>query len=314
MENKSISELLERYQNNECTPDEKKTVEQWFDNQSANGEWEWTNVEEHAIKVKIKRKIDEQLFSKKYNWAPLFRVAAMLMIILGVFLFFKSDLNHWINPVTSIEKTVKQGEHVMLTLADGTKVWLNGGSKFRYPSRFESGNRQVFLLEGEAYFDVSHDPAHPFIVECHQLSTKVLGTAFNIKAYSYLSAIQVAVSRGKVCVSDTKGKSITLLPGQQADLNKRSGVMEKQLIDAKTAFAWQNGGLAFNNARMLDVCVTLSKKYHINFKFNTNDIQDYQLTAGFEANDSLTSILAVLASANNLSFILKNHTVIFYKK
>ena len=314
MDKKGITELLERYQNNTCTVEEKKIVEEWFDAQSAAGQWNWDGTDELTTKLAIKNRVDHKLFGKKYPWMPVLRIAAMFVLVLGAVLYFKQDLHNLIDPIAFVQKNVKDGQRLTLTLADGTRVWLNSGSKFSYPNRFDEGNREVFLLEGEAYFDVSHDPSHPFVVVSQQLRTKVLGTAFNVKAYSDLSAMQVAVTRGKVQVSDTTGKSVLLLPDQQVSFDKLSRAMDKQTIDAKTSLAWQQGGVSFNNDRMLDVCTVLSKKYHINFLFGNADIKDYRLTAGFETTDHITTILTVLASANNLSYTVNNQTVTLYKK
>ncbi len=298
MDKKGITELLERYQNNTCTVEEKKIVEEWFDAQSAAGQWNWAGTDEHTTKLAIKNRIDGKLFGKKHTLMPVLRIAAMFVLVLGAVLYFKQDLHNLIDPIVFVQKNVKDGQRLTLTLADGTKVWLNSGSKFSYPNRFDKGNREVFLLE----------------VVSQQLRTKVLGTAFNVKAYSELSAMQVAVTRGKVQVSDTTGKSVLLLPDQQVNFDKLTHAMEKQTIDAKTSLAWQQGGISFNNDRMLDVCTVLSKKHHINFLFGNRDIQDYRLTAGFERTDNISTILTVLASANNLSYTLKNQTVTFYKK
>jgi transmembrane sensor len=314
MDIKGINELLERYRNNQCTAEEKKSLEQWFDAQSAVGEWEWTMAEENASSVRIKNQIDQQLFEKRTNWWPLLRVAAILTLVVGSLLYFRQDIHNWVDPVAFLEKKVADGQQIKLTLADGSKVWLNGGTRFRYPDRFANGKREVFLLEGEAYFEVSHDTTKPFIVTSNQINTKVLGTAFNVKTYPYLSNIQVVVTRGKVRVSDTTGKAMLVLPDQQLSIDKRSGAMERQNIDAKTALAWQQGGYSFNNDRMLDVCAVLAKKYRIDFHFRNQDIEDYRLTMGFVQTDKLEDILAVLASANNLSFTSKNNKVVFYKK
>jgi len=315
MDINGFKELLERYHNNQCTAEEKKTLEEWFDAQSEAGKWEWSASEEQSTDARIKSNIDQQLFGKKRNLWPLLRVAAILVLLLGSLFFFRNNIHDWVDPVVMIEKKVEDGKQLQLTLPDGSKVWLNAGSRFSYPDRFSRGKRQVFLLEGEGYFDISHDPSHPFVVTSKGVNTRVLGTAFNIKAYHYLSNIQVAVTRGKVQVSDTTGtKSTLLLPNEQVSVDMRNGMMDKREVDASTTIAWQRGNFSFNNDRMLDVCAVLTQKFNLNFHFKQADIQDYRITAGFVSKDQIQDILAILASANNLSYQQKGKLVTFQKQ
>lgn len=310
---KDIDELLERYRNGQCTAEEKKTLEEWFDSQAASGDWQWSLEEKIASGLAIKSGIDQQLFNKRNNWGALLKVAAILTLVLGSMFYFRQDIQDLVDPVAFMEKKVADGQQLQLTLPDGSKVWLNAGAKFRYPDRFSGGKRQVFLLEGEGYFEVSRDIRKPFIVTSDQISTKVLGTAFNIKSYPFLRSIQVAVTRGKVSVSNAAGNAVLLLPDQQANFDKNTGQLERNDVDAQTAISWQKGGQAFNNDRMSDVCAVLAKKYRVAFHFEDQTIKDYRLTASFSSQDTFPAILTVLASANNLSYKLTDHTVVFQK-
>ena len=314
MDLKGVNQLLERYRNGQCTVEEKKAIEEWFDTQAAEGEWDWNEPQQNAAGKRIKKNIDRQLFSTRTLW-PILRIAAVLCLVLGSVLLFKNDIRNWTDPVVMLEKSVGEGEQFKLSLPDGSVVLLNAGSKFSYPNRFTQGKRQVYLLEGEGYFEVSHDAAHPFIVTSKNINTKVLGTAFNIKAYHYLSNLQVSVTRGKVRVSDTSGNSSAILtPGQQLTIDSWSGSMSKLIIDIPAITSWQRGDFTFTNDRLTDVCAALSKKYKLNFQFKEKEIEDYRITAGFIAKDNINDILSILASANNLLFEQKGRSVIFYKR
>lgn len=315
MDLKGINELLERYRNGQCTAEEKKTLEAWFDARAADGHWEWSEAEKEETKQRIKRNIDQKLPEKKSNWPMLLRVAAIVFVLLSTAIIFRNDVRDWADPVVLLEKSAGEAEHMELTLPDGSKVYLNAGSRLRYPNRFTKGKRQVYLIEGEGYFDISHDPAHPFIVTAKQINTRVLGTAFNIKAYRYLSNLQVAVTRGKVRVSDRSGdRAAVLLPNQQLTIDSQSGRMTKQQVDAQAVIAWQRGDFTFNNDRLLDVCAVLSKKYKLNFYFGQKEIQDYRITAGFVAKDHINDILSILANANSLAYERNGLNVTFKKQ
>ncbi|WP_199118209.1 FecR family protein [Pedobacter sp. ASV28] len=320
MDIKGIDELLERYRNNKCTAKEKEILEQWFDAQSEGGSWEWTAEEEITSGRLIKERIDQQIAVKQKNWNFIVKIAAAIIVFFCSFLFLKEEIYNIIDPVVYIEKQVLDGKQLQLTLSDGSKVWLNANSKFKYPEKFNRANREVFLIEGEAYFDVTHNEDKPFIVVSKNLTTQVLGTAFNVKAYTYLGHIQIAVTRGKVRVSENsnqdgdKANSILLLPDEQVTVRANTGVMQKESVDANNVIAWQKGNLSFNNDRLVDVCATLSHKYKVKIYFEQESIKEYRLTAGFSQGDRLEDILLVLSSANNLAYQLKGDTVFFQKK
>lgn len=320
MEIKGINELLERYRNNECTAEEGKILEQWFDAQSEAGNWEWTKDEEQASGIIMKQRIDQQIAVKQRNWSIIFKVAAILAVLLFSFLYYRGEIYDIVDPVVYLEKQVPDGQQVKLTLADGSKVWLNSNSRFKYPKRFNRARREVFLLEGEAYFDIIHDKKKPFIVTSKKLSTQVLGTAFNVKAYSYLSSIQIAVTRGKVSVSDNdhqnndKINSVILLPDEQVSVQASNGVMKKQAIEASNVIAWQKGNLTFNNDLFLDVCTVLARKFKVKIHFEQDRLKEYRLTASFARRDRLEDILLVLSSANNLTYQFKGNTILFNQK
>ena len=314
MDLKGVNKLLERYRNGQCTVEEKKAIEEWFDAQAAQGDWEWNELQRTATGKRIKKNIDGRLFASRSLW-PILRIAAVLFLILGSALVFRNDIRNWADPVILLERKVADGERLKLTLPDGSGVWLNAGSRFKYPNRFAQGKRQVYLLEGEGYFEVSHDAAHPFIVTSRNIDTKVLGTAFNVRAYYNLNNLQVSVTRGKVRVSNTSGSSSAILmPGEQLTIDSRSGNMSKRAIEIQAITAWQRGDFAFYNDRLIDVCATLSKKFKLNFQFTEKEIEEYRITAGFVDKDSVNDILSILASANNLSFKQKGSTVIFHKR
>ncbi|KLT64711.1 hypothetical protein AB669_13235 [Pedobacter sp. BMA] len=314
MDKKDAKDLLERYENGQGTDAEKQLLEEWFDSEAEHNEWQWTDAEALETGKRIKSGIDKQLLPGKNLW-PILRVAAVLFITIGGVLLFRNEIRDVVDPVVYVEKQVGEHQQLKLTLPDGSKVLLNAQSRIRYPNRFNHHTRQVYLLEGEGYFEVKHDTKHPFIVTSKNTNTQVLGTAFNIKAYHYLSELQVAVTRGKVSVSTSDGtKKEILLPNEVATVDSQNGTMLKQVIDAKTIVAWQHGNLAFNNERLTDVCATIASTYHLQFKFDEPAIKDFRITAGFVATDRVSEIIDILASANNLAYVKQGNTITFKKR
>ena len=130
------------------------------------------------------------------------------------------------------EVEVPRGGEFDLILADGTTVWLNAGSKLRYPVEFVGKERRVFL-EGEAYFAVAKDAGMPFRVEILQQTVEVLGTEFNVSGYTDEATIYTTLVTGKVKVATDSGENMILAPGEQSMLDCRDGHLDKREVDVE---------------------------------------------------------------------------------
>lgn len=147
-----------------------------------------------------------------------------------------------------------------LVLPDGTTVWLNAGSSLKYPTAF-TGNERVVAITGEAYFDVAKDARHPFVVEVAQdVKVQVLGTQFNINAYTDEGNIKTTLLQGSVKVN--KGASaVVLQPGQQAQLNNE--IIVNDHINTTQVVAWKDGVFNFDNMNVEEVMRQLARWYDI---------------------------------------------------
>ncbi|MEO5562373.1 MAG: FecR domain-containing protein, partial [Chitinophagaceae bacterium] len=149
-----------------------------------------------------------------------FLVAAMVVIIAGTIWIISKQGHEKPTAVSFLtKKATNRSESKSLLLEDSTQVWLNAASSLEFPDHFDSNTREVYL-SGEAFFDVKHADKIPFIIHTGNISTTVLGTAFNIKAYTGQKNITISVSRGKVRVTRTDGWEMTLTKGQQVKLNE----------------------------------------------------------------------------------------------
>ncbi len=165
---------------------------------------------------------------------------------------------------------IPYGSRSTLTLADGTKVWLNAGSRLVYPSKFVDKTREVYLV-GEAFFHVTKNEALPFVVKTSNLSVKVLGTQFNISAYPDDNTIQTVLAEGSVEVIKNKGslfeKSILLKPGQMALLNKKENEARVYNVDAEYYTLWTEGVFSFSNTDLNRIIKKLERYYNIRFQY-----------------------------------------------
>jgi len=156
------------------------------------------------------------------------------------------------------EMVIPYGKKSQLILDDGTKVWLNAGSKLAFPTKFKGEKREVFL-EGEAYFEVKHNPNAPFFVHTGEIAVKVLGTKFNISAYQTDQLIETVLIEGKVAVSEHSvlgfmKRETILAPKQKASFNKENRTISvKNEPDVEFAIAWTEGWFMYSQQNLKTV-------------------------------------------------------------
>ena len=147
-----------------------------------------------------------------------------------------------------------RGETRVVALADGSRLTLGGATTLRV--RLTRGERDVALVDGEAAFDVAHEPARPFVVTAGDREVRVLGTEFNI--LSHADRLAVTVRRGLVAVSGD-GESVRLAKGQQLTRVKGAGASRIGTVDPNTAFAWSKGQLVYRDAPLAQVVSDLNR-------------------------------------------------------
>ena len=194
------------------------------------------------------------------------------------------------SPVTV---TTSRGKSVEVLLPDGSKVWLNAESKITFPERFVGSERKV-EVKGEAYFEVKHDAAHPFIVATPFFETRVLGTSFDLRAYSPTDASVVLVE-GKVTL-EVGEDNITLQPNHRASLDEE-GKCSVAEVDIYPLIQWKDGYFYFDNSTLREVMLEMGRWYNVNIVFENPARMNLRLHFVAERDASLPTLLKQL---NNL--------------
>lgn len=212
--------------------------------------------------------------------------------------------------------TIPRGGQFYLELSDGTRVWLNSDSKLKYPVNFVKGqNREIELVYGEIYLEVSpsnlHDGAMFSVLNNNQL-TEVLGTKFNIKAYRDDAQILTTLKEGKVAVTSQKSKQI-LYPGQQTNLNVADSTMRIASVIVDNELAWVRGDFVFNNAPLKDIVKVLSRWYDIDFKIESEYVENQRFKGQLSRNNNLENILELIKSTNKIKTYEKQGELIIFK-
>ena len=206
--------------------------------------------------------------------------------------------------------TTPRGKDYEVVLSDGTVVLLNADSKLTFPTHFTGENRTVKLV-GEAYFKVSKDKHCPFIVETEGLSTKVLGTEFNLKAYPHTD-INVTLIKGSVAVN-AEGKEIMLKPGQNAEYNEEKEI-SVTTVDTECYTQWKDGYFYFDNVPLIDVVRELGRWYNVNVEIRHNSLMSYRLHFIASRKSSIKEFVDNLNEFNYLHVTHVGNKLIIDKK
>jgi Fe2+-dicitrate sensor, membrane component len=309
MEGKSeIEVLIAKLFSDSITPEEKAIVTAWL-NESAENKasfaqlrsiWDAThpafNPEEIDVK-KAEAKVMEKITNKKLTQAPFFiwwqRVAAIMilpvMILMGILLYNRSSRLAFVGYQ---EITSPFGMSSKVDLPDGSVVWLNSGSKLKYPVAFSSNERNVYL-SGEAYFKVHTDKKHPFIVETKNVKVRATGTQFNVEAYKNDTITAVTLVEGKVDVNLYGYKRRHLKPNQRMVLNSNAKTCQLIETDAKHWGVWKDGILAFRDEPLSDVFKRVGRTFNVDIKVADPVLGRQLYKATFEG-ESFEEILNLL--------------------
>ncbi|MGE8342566.1 MAG: FecR family protein [Flavobacterium sp.] len=212
--------------------------------------------------------------------------------------------------------TIPRGGQFFVQLADSTKVWLNSESQLKYPVAFVDGEtRQVELVYGEAYFEVSPSTKHKgsrFKVKTENQNVEVIGTEFNIKAYRDESAIYTTLVKGVVAVSNTSKKQI-LTPNQQSKITEYNGNINVSEVDVYNEISWRKGLFVFKGMPLKDIARVLSRWYDVDIVFADPALGNVKFNGVLNKNQKLEDILTTIKNINFINAYEKKDNKIIIK-
>jgi transmembrane sensor len=314
---------------NRANEEERSLFDKWIE-ASANAEifeqlkktYQLTSIDKNSLdknwesvvsKVKTGKAVPDYIelpsqrpISVKLKLHTLLRVAAMLIILLGVSFLLKIILSGP-EQLTISGKDLNPKDPYQLE--DGSLVYLNKNSKISISKRFGKKDRKV-LLEGEAFFEVKRNENMPFIIRTYKTTTQVFGTSFNI--YSDQSEqVRVSVVSGIVEFYTTKGKDkVRLVAGERGTYNPKLASVKKEIITDRNFLAWNTGILYFNETPLPEAFLLLQKQYSRVFVFESKKVDLPTLTTTFE-NLTLEAVLEELNLLLNTKNVIRNDTIIF---
>jgi transmembrane sensor len=209
---------------------------------------------------------------------------------------------------------VPYGKRTQITLSEGTKIWLNSGSKLVYPAVFADGKREVFI-DGEAVFDVVHLNNKPFIVRTRDFDIRVLGTVFNVNAYSDDKNSSAVLETGRIELTSTNNSVLTkprlnILPGTMAIFNPGENNFEQKQVNPALYLSWREGYLTLNRERLEDISRKLSRFYNIQIIIRDIDLKNRTFSGGLDLKTSPEEVLSVINESTSITY-LKDQDKIF---
>ncbi len=333
----NIKDLIIDYIAGECNTEQEELIHIWINESEENmlyylevkmawnrsiGDQNPYDINADSDWNKLNDRIGHRL---KINFERIVRVAAIIVIAFS-FGFLTNKIlqkNSFIdNTAVYHEVIAPYGSRTQLTLGDGSHVWLNAGSKLKYPSVFSGYFREV-SLEGEAFFDIFTDKSNPFVVHVNDIKVKAFGTKFNVKAYPEEDIVETTLVEGIISLNMNSMKEVFLKESQKAyiyaesknikqdkkeieylpihskrvqiikELEKESLYIEDD-IDTKLSTSWKENEWIFKETTIEDMAKILERRYNVSFRFRTKET-GYLEFSGTLRDETLKMVLDALS-------------------
>jgi len=297
-----------------------------FEEEVAVKQWMEESIENRQSFLKERKLFDAMLLlgnekvikagKKRYSInlsslrTELIKIAAVIAITLGgSYLYHQYLFEKELMATNTI--SVPAGQRINMTLTDGTNVWLNARTSLTYPVKFSKKNRQV-ILDGEAYFEVAKDKTKPFIVQTNKYNVEVLGTKFDVNAYSETGEFETTLMSGSVRVASTSdpAQKLTLKPNNKVYL--QDGELHVSVVDDFNPYRWKEGLICFKNESFTSIMKDFEKYYGLTIQVRNKEVLKYVYTGKFRQTDGIDYALRVLQKDIKFSYQRDDENQIIY--
>lgn len=297
MSEEYLAQLIQNYAAGKASKEEVQELLNWYRSASPDSV-QWPGERNEVYNRMLQRLNKEKAVMKSrvvaFSWI---KVAAVFLIIAGAAYLAL----HLAQPSVEFIAVVNPlGKIQAVNLPDKSTVWLNAASELQYAKNF-SERRQV-KLQGEAFFEVRHDAAHPFTVAAGELQTKVLGTSFNIKAYPAEETSTVSLITGTVEVSEQSEVLAVLQPSMKLQFNKQTHKATKLALDTNVVLAWRKGSLQFEGESLGNIAGALERWYGVSFHLTDPGLRNCRYYFNVAYTTPLVKTLSVLRQLTGMEY------------
>ncbi|WP_103071492.1 FecR family protein [Aquimarina sediminis] len=229
---------------------------------------------------------------------------------------FTSDIISETVELVYNEISIPKGKTFKIKLSDGTMVWLNAGSKLRFPENFASASgERVVYLDGEAFFDVTTNKNKPFIVNTNEVNIQVLGTQFNVSNYDTDNAIETTLVEGavKVYEIDTPEHQLQLTPSYQASFNKVNSSLVKEKVDTSIYTSWMKNKLIVDGLTFSQILKKLERSHDVAFINNAKNLDHEMFKGEFRNDQNIETILKTISLSTPFIYEINQNTITISK-
>jgi ferric-dicitrate binding protein FerR (iron transport regulator) len=336
MNDLQLSQLLENYINDSCTPEEVSMVNHWYDQYKDSPDFVQNLSEENQKLLKHKIFLDIVAATREMDNLDLeqkptpiigrwwFKYAAAIIMILSV-TWFVLDRRQSPNEKDQISgqqiHVVNNSESIIKKiLPDESIIYLSPGASITYPLEFKKASRDV-VMEGECFFEITKNPDQPFIISSDHIVTRVWGTSFSISDYKNGTDASVIVVSGKVSVTkrneganDAKSDEVFLLPEERGTFKKKKELLYKDnKVDMSSLAIWNHVDLSFNDKKLSEIAQVLSSEFNIPIKIQDESLNKVVMNADL-TDLNLPDILEVLKASLNLEYHIDNDAIVLTKR
>ena len=355
-----MDELLIKYLTGSATEGERETVRAWISEKPRHGVYfdelkdiyqltgvirrpsgfdlkeGWGRVKSGYYRERLKAEVQNRKAFQRKTFAVI-GMSAAAAVIIAFFIGFYGTPGLRGNKILAYnEIVVPLGAKSMLTLADGTKVWLNAGSKFRYPVNFLSDKREVYL-EGEAFFNVTKNKHKQFVVKTSGIDVKVFGTKFNVKSYPDEDLIQTTLVEGSVEIEthteNSESKTVKLKPNQTATfykslpatktaeekdknisstpvVNPSDNISVSEKIDPLPVTSWKDHQWVIVGEELGQLAVKFERRYNVRITFRDESLKKYKFSGTLE-DETFEQVLKVVQLSAPILYTIDGNNVVF---
>ena len=302
----NIEQLIQKYSDGTAGEEDIQQLMNWY--RDSLGEIHWSSsdpAEKKKVYDRMLHRMQKEIRAEpalivSFTWL---KVAAILILFLGI-----ATLLVYYKPFSTSYLTVKNpsGKIQRIELPDGSHVSLNANSTLRYAKNFKKN--RTLELTGEGYFDVTHDPSHPFIVKAGNLETTVVGTSFNIRAYPALANTTISVISGRVKVTHDEKELELLSPSKQLTYDRLKQTANTSIVDTSSVTAWTKGKLQFDGEKFSEIAEALQNWYGVKIVLASPGIGSCRYYMTFDNTTSLDKLLTTMSAITEMKYSVNKNT------
>lgn len=305
-------DTLYKYFSHQATDEERRQVRAWVESSPENMQ---KYMSERTFYDSVTLLAEPEAPAvRRFSLKRVMTVTSKIAAVAVVTLLLSYVVRTYLFPpqIPMQELYVPVGKQVNLTLADGTNVWLNSGTRLKYPAIFSGKERRV-EIDGEGYFKVQKDADCPFRVQTDGGVVEVLGTTFNVEAYSSEHNFRTSLLEGSVKITDNRNGEYLLSPDQMAEM-QADGSMKISAISDYDAFRWTEGIISLKNDSFESIMKKFEKYYGVTIKIECDNFAGVSYSGKFYHSDGLQYALKVLQRDIDFTYVSEQENHIIYIK